>query len=372
MPRKLRSAAVLASAVLLTSAALSQPASPRPANRQLAPRIVILTAGAGDRDLEPLRKAISAHLSPYDVAVEVVEAMPVAPGEAPEPVELARRTMVARDAMAVVWVDATKDAFTALIGDAEAGSWTLERSLPPDRGAWMASCDGLASLLHAALLPGLRVETRAPSSPPTAPARSGGTPGGTGVGTTADAGTAKARHTPTGALGVLVNLGYGPVILNARGEVQHGARPAIGASFSRGFELVVGLDLLFPFEAGSDAPGTGIRLVRWPFRIAAGWSYSFNKVHVGARLGFVLDSISIRGLDGEVAAGQDADRVNPGLMTSIRLRVDLVKEFSFFMDVTADWYYRAFTYEWSGQTVLEYGAIQTGLFAGVSVQFDLI
>ena len=374
MKIEIRSAAVAACVLLAAGAALAQQPARISAPRPLTPRITILTAAAGDIDLEPLRKAISAHLSPYAVTVEIVDAVPMSADEAPTPLDLARRTLVARDAIAVVWVDAQRSAFTSFVADAETGGWTLERSFPEDPGAWIASCDGLASLLHAALLPSLRVEPAAATPPRPTDAAAGHGGRGAAAQASLEKSVRPARPKPTGALGLLVNLGYGPVILNPAGDVQHGARAALGVSFARGFELVVGLDLLFPFEVGSDAPGTGIRLVRWPFRVAMGWAYSFNKVHVGARVGFVLDTASIRGLDGDAAAidAQEAERVNPGLMTSIRLRVDLIQEFSFFMDVTADWYYRAYTYKWAGERVLEYGAIQTGLIAGVSVQFDVI
>jgi hypothetical protein len=368
----IRSGAALLCALLCTGQAAGQTPPRAPSAWPLGPRISILAIGAEDLGLQPLRKAISAHLSPYGVAVEILV---VANAEADVPtLEVARRALVERDAMAVVWVDAARGVFTALIADATAGDQTLERELPDGRDAWVGSCDGLASTLHAALIPRLRVgddtfrrpaqardelePTRAPEAVDEAPPE-------------------KPRRKIVSDLAVLANLGYGAVILNSRGEVQHGARTAVGFSFLHGFEAIVGLDLLFPYEAGSEAAGSGnVRLVRWPFRTAVGWFYSVQKLHVGARLGLVLDFTRIRGWsapEGSGAiSGDDTKRTNPGLMVSIRVRADLLKTFSFYLDVTGDWFSHAYTYEIAGIDIITYGAIQIGFIAGVSVQFDLI
>jgi len=342
--------------------------TPPPAH---VPRITILAIGAEDLGLQSLRKAISAHLSAYGVAVEILV---VPPGEAEAPpLEIARRALVERDAMAVVWVEAASGVFTALIADATAGDQTLTRELPDGRDAWVASCDGLASTLHAALIPRLRVGEPAPPKPAQASADLEPPPKLEG---TEEAPREEPRRKIAGDLAVLANLGYGAVILNSRGEAQHGARAAVGFSFLNGFEAILGLDLLFPYEAGAEAEGSGdVRLVRWPLRIAAGWFYTVQKVHVGARIGLVLDFSRIRGWNAPEGADamseDDTRRTNPGMMASIRVRADLVKFFSFYLDVTGDWYSHSYSYEIAGKEVISYGAVQIGFIAGISVQFDV-
>jgi len=368
----MRSGAALLCALLWAGPAAGQAPSGTPVPRPLGPRISILAIGAEDLGLEPLRKAISAHLSAYGVSVEILFVAREA-ADAP-PVELARRALVERDAMAVVWVDAAQGVFTALIADAIAGDQILTRELPGGRDAWVGNCDGLASTLHAALIPRLRVG--GDGAPRAVQARDELEP-------SADSGGGEEkqpeepRRRIVGDLAILVNLGYGPVILNSHGEVMHGARASLGLSFLRGFETIVGLDLLFPYEAGSEAAGSGdVRLVRWPLRIAAGWFYSVQKLHVGARLGLVLDFSQIRGWSAPesdiVMSDDDTKRTNPGLMAAVRIRVDLAKWFSFCLDVTGDWFSHAYNYEIGNTTVIQYGAIQIGFVAGISLQFGLI
>jgi hypothetical protein len=71
-------------------------------------------------------------------------------------------------------------------------------------------------------------------------------------------------------------------------------------------------------------------------------------------------------------SGDDTKRANPGLMASVRLRTDIVRAFSFFFDVTGDWYAHAYTYEVADAALIEYGAIQIGFIVGVSLQLALI
>jgi hypothetical protein len=367
----IRSVTALLCALLWAFPAAGQ-AQPGPSPRRpLGPRITILAIGPGDLGLQPLRTAISAHLSAYGVSVEIL----VVPREqAGTPVsEIAKRALVERDSMAVVWVDEAQGVFTALIADSIAGDLTLTRELPDGRDAWLGSCDGLASTLHAALIPRLRVGDgprkvlqATDALEPSADSKRDAT-----------AEPEKPPRKIAGDLTFLVNFGYGPVILNSHGEVQHGARAALGLSFLHGFETIAGIDLLFPYEAGSEAAGSGdVRLVRWPLRIAAGWFYSVQKLHVGARLGLVLDFTRIRGWSAPegpgAMSGDDTKRTNPGLMAAVRIRVDLVKWFSFCLDVTGDWFSHAYNYEIGNTIVIQYGAIQIGFVAGVSLQFGLI
>jgi hypothetical protein len=366
----IRTGAALFCALLWSGQAVGQTPSRARSAGPLGPRITILAIGAQDLGLQPLRKAISAHLSAYGVAVEILV---VAPAQvAAPPLEIARRALAERDAMAVVWVDAARGVFTALIADSIAGEQTLERELPDGRDAWIASCDGLASTLHAALIPRLRVGDWATAGPSQAV---DDLEPGTGPADAAEAKPEPPRR-KIGDLAVLANLGYGAVILNSRGEVQHGARAAAGFSFLSGFEAIAGVDLLFPFEAGSVAAGSGnVRLVRWPVRIAAGWFYTVEKLHVGTRVGLVLDFTRIRGWNApagtDAMSGDDTRRTNAGLMVSVRVRADLAKSFSVYLDVTGDWFSHAYSYEIGDRAVIRYGAIQIGFIAGVSVQFDL-
>jgi hypothetical protein len=369
----IRSGAALLCALLWAGTAAGQaPVGPVSPPRQLGPRITILAIGSEDLGLQPLRKAISAHLSAYGVTVEILVAPPEQAGA---PVaEIAARALAERDAMAVVWVDEAQGLFSALIADAITGNQTLTRTLPGGRDAWVGSCDGLASTLHAALIPNLRVGGDLPPSARQASDELEPPPDPRGDE------EAKPEEPPreiVGDLAVLANLGYGPVILNSHGEVQHGARSAIGLAFRRGFEAIVGLDLLFPYEAGSEAAGSGdVRLVRWPLRIAAGWSFAVEKLHVGARLGLVVDFTQIRGWEApdrpDVMSSDETKRTNPGLMAAVRIRIDLVKWFSFCLDVTGDWFSHAYNYEIGDVTIIQYGAIQIGFVAGISVQFDVL
>jgi len=366
-----RSGTAILCVLLWTSAAAGQ-TGPKPVSPwSLGPRITILSIGSEDLGLQTLRTAISAHLSAYGVSVEILVVAPEA-ASAP-PLEIARRALAQRDAMAVVWVDAAQGVFTALIADATAGDQTLTRELPVERDVWVASCDGLASTLHAALIPRLRVGDDAPQEP---------APSATDVepqpqpDKDEEADPAPQRKLK-GDLAVLVNLGYGAVILNSSGEVQHGARTAFGLSFRHGFEAIVGLDLLFPYEAGSEAAGSGgnVRLVRWPLRLAAGWFYTARKVHIGARLGLVLDFSRIRGWNppagSDSLSGEETARTNPGLMASIRVRADLAKFLSFYLEVMGDWFSHTYIYEIGGREVIRFGAVQIGFIAGISVQFDV-
>lgn len=337
----------------------------------LGPRITILSLGPEDPGLQTLRTAISAHLSAYGVSVEILVVAPEA-ASAP-PLEIAKKALAQRDAMAVVWVDAEHGLFTALVADATAGDQTLSRELPFGREVWVASCDGLASTLHAALIPRLRVGDQAPRAPASSAADLEPRPGpGEEEGEAPEP-----RRKLTGDLAVLANLGYGAVILNSSGEVQHGARTAIGLSFRHGFEAILGLDLLFPYKAGSEAAGSGddVRLVRWPLRLAAGWFYTARKMHVGARLGLVLDFSRIRGWDppegSGALSGEDTARTNPGLMASVRVRADLAKFLSFYLEVAGDWYSHTYIYEIEDREVIRFGAVQIGFIAGVSIQFDV-
>jgi hypothetical protein len=112
-----------------------------------------------------------------------------------------------------------------------------------------------------------------------------------------------------------------------------------------------------------------------PLRFAVGWSYAVDKMHVGARLGLVLDFSRIEGWagtgDGTSLSEDDTRRTNPGLMAAVRIRMDFVSWFSVFLDVTGDWFSHSYDYEIGNTTVIQYGAIQIGFIAGVSVQFSV-
>jgi hypothetical protein len=344
-------------------------ALPLPARAADGPVLVLAPEGDEER-LAVLQRAMEAHLSGYDVEVQLGPTGPLAESF-PAQAEQAAKVVEERAALAAIWVDHQHEMVFVLVAAPEADQ-ILQRPLPAADEPWSSRCDAISSMVHSALAPWLgRVEETEPietdeaTAAATAPAQvgDGEIPPGEGE--------PVAEPPPSaGWLTLQVRAGYGPVVVNRTGGVQHGGRVAAGAIFGDHLEAEAAIDLLFPLAAENVESDDDTRLVRWPLRIAVAGFLSVFALDLGLKIGLVIDFTSIRGRDtSQIDA--DTERVNPGFASALFLRYRILEWLAVWIDGGIDIFSSAYDYLLQGVTVIRYSAVQGRVSGGLAFLFQI-
>jgi hypothetical protein len=342
------------------------------AEEQLGPLLVLVPAGSAERG-ETLGAAMSAHLSGYSVEVRQapIEALP---DSFPAQAEAARRAVSEHDGLGAIWIDERHGMLFVLVAAPE-GDQILQRPLPGADEPWRARCDAVASMVHSALAPWLeRDQLAEPATTATEGEDQQPEPA------QLDDPEKPFDHEPDDApeapatewLLLQLRLGYGPVIVNSSGSIQHGGRIGVGFLMGDHLEAEVALDLLFPLPAEIiEEQNTDIALVRWPLRVAAAGFITALDLDIGVKIGLVIDFTHVRGVDEDLIA-DDTRRTNPGFAATLFLRYRILDWLAIWAEGGIDVYSSAYDYNLADVTVIRYSALQGRISGGLAALFTLI
>lgn len=343
-------------------------AGPTAADEGLGPVLVLAAEDTAEHQ-ETLRAAMAAHLSGYEVEVRLAIGDPL-PESFPAQADAARRAVDEQGALAAIWVDDRHGMVFVLVAAPDADQ-ILQRPLPAADEPWRARCDAVASMVHSALAPWFGRDER--EEPATAPEPSEPPPPEPTQAEDPELPfedrPEEEQPKPTGWLTLQVRAGYGPVVVNNTGSVQHGGRLGLGLIFGDHIEAEVALDLLVPLRAENiDEQGKDIALVRWPLRVAAAGFITALALDIGLKAGLTIDFTHISGVDTDL----DTERVNPGFAAALYLRYRILGWLAVWVEGGLDIYASAYDYTSQRSTVIRYGAIQGRVSGGLAVLFGLI
>ncbi|MFO8072326.1 MAG: hypothetical protein R6V85_10675 [Polyangia bacterium] len=308
-------------------------------------------------DCSDLTGALRAHLSGYEVEVEILSVDLMPKGRADQ-IELARSAAPSGSGTGVLWMDARDGSLVVLPRPRDPAGLVLLRPLPAGDAAHDAAASIARSVLAERLAPRAEepldsddrlraMEIRDSERPPLEGDDEG-----------------PERWSPP-LFTMEVRGGYGFSIPGDSGQPQHGARLAVGALLWRHLQIEVGVDALQP--VGARLPDTGDRIELWrvPLRLGVAGLLGFSRVELGARVGLAIDFTRIEGVDQRRIEG-DPDRVVPGLTAVGFLRVRIVRFLAIWAEGGVDIYRSTYDYTRAGTTVLTYEAVQPLASAGLS------
>ncbi len=316
--------------------------------------IVIIAPLEAQKEIDPLRSSLVAHLSDLNTQVElqIVNAMPMS---VPEQVKAARQATEPDHILAAVWIEKTNDELYIFVSD-RGSERILLQTLPHSPDGWDADCDAIATLVRSALVPWLEEK---PATTPSTPQVVEGPP------QPVSSSSVSARDKPTESP-VRMGIVFGYALSaqkRAFGPPVHGARLGLSLRPIEYLEIDVSVIPLQPTEM--DTRDADIRLIRIPVELGVTGLWPWEPIELGVRVGLVADFTHVRGIDTSESP-DETDIVNIGFVPSVLFRYLPLEWLALWVDAGIYLFGRNRQYAWNDETVSTYGKAQLRLTLGVA------
>ena len=315
-----------------------------------APLILLTATDDADR-MEQLASALDAYLSDLEVAVATT-ARDELPAPGPDQAETARAVAAEHRALAVVWVDgASSELFLFL--SRRGAEVVVVHDLPPAEASWDEQCDAIASMIRSGIVSWLGDASAAPAEePPDEPAAIEVAP------------PATPGREPEEKLRLMASAGYALDVQNTGGTALNGGALGIGVLVLR--HLEVGFSARFVERARLDVREAEIHLRRMPLRAHVAGSLGFGRFDTVLEAGVVLDVTRLSGAAADKAP-DDTSRVFVGFSPALGARFRIADWIAVHAVVGLDLFSSNYEYLWDDSPVLDYGAVQPWISAGLTV-----